>query len=315
MAGGFLAVAVVSAGVIRLRYEKTIINTMPQTAYSAANTKLKWGVYAGGEVNEAIEVQRTVGRKPDYLPTFVHWGNNSDFPSKMAEYAYLQRQTLVIYWEAMDYNAENPETDGRFSYGEILTGKFDGYLETFAGVAAKYGRPIILIPFEEMNGNWYPWAVTLNGNTPQKHIDAYRYVRRFFDKATNVKFGWAINNDSIPDTQDSEPLTYYPGDKYVDYVGVNGFNFGDPWQSWTEVFDDSLKKLATLNKPIIIFSMASGTDTKKEKWITTAGEEISSYDKLEGWIWFNQKKEQDWRIWSDPRSLRAFKRSMLGLEN
>ena len=107
------------------------------------------------------------------------------------------------------------------------------------------------------------------------------------------------------------PVTsdYYPGDAYVDYVGVDGFNFANPWQTFGEVFDTAITKLQTYHKPIYIFSMGSTAGSSKAAWITEGlGTHIKTYPNVKGWVWFNMNdRGTNWLIDSDPASLSAFK--------
>jgi hypothetical protein len=273
------------------------------------NKKL-WGAYVGWLAGDAPAFEAKVGKTMDLQATFVHWGNESDFPGYLTASDEAKPKTLVIFWEAMDYN--DPAVDQpRFSYRAILRGDWDDYIRSFAAAAKNYGEPVILIPFEEMNGDWYPWSGTENGNTPAEHIAAYRYLREFFRSAANVKFGWDVNSDSVPDTGGNRIDKYYPGAAYVDYVGLDGFNFGDPWLSFGDLFGSGLKKLAAYRKPIYIFSMACAEDKRKADWIRDAlTAQITAYPLIAGWVWFNEKKEKDWRVWSDPSSLAAFRAAL-----
>jgi hypothetical protein len=274
------------------------------------STSLSWGAYTGWLVSEAEKFQQNVGAEMDYLAVFVHWGNESEFPVDMAQYAKSKNMTLVIYWEAMDYNVSSP-IDPRFSYDAIIRGDWDPYILGFAESVRSFGGPVIIVPFEEMNSDWYPWSGMVNGNNSTKHILAYRHVRDMFRYAGNASFGWAVNNVSVPDTQLNARLNYYPGDNYVDYVGVDGFNFGDPWQTFSQTFDEALVDVSTLGKPVIIFSMACSSGPQKDEWIRDALQVgISSYDGVVGWIWFNEDKEEDWRVWSTDESLQAFQESV-----
>lgn len=274
-----------------------------------ATSPIQWGAYAGYRVSDFTSFQQTIGKTMNYAAVFIHWGNENAFPKDIADMAKRDNQTVVIYWEAMDYNFSPLASDSRFSYDQIILGRYDTYIKSFAVEAKLSGVPVILIPFEEMNGDWYPWSITKNGNSPQKHVDAYRHIRSFFSDVPNVKFGWAINNDSVPNTTTNQPLSYYPGDAYVDIVGVDGFNFDDPWQTFGEVFDRPINSLNSINKPQMIFSMASAPGTQKADWIREAAVKIAAYPKVTGFIWFNENKEKDWRIWSDANSLSAFQTS------
>jgi beta-mannanase len=214
---------------------------------------------------------------------------------------------LVIFWEATDYNVGGVNQP-RFSYDAMLRGDWDEYFKSFAAGAKAYGGEVILVPFSEMNGNWFPISGTLNGNTPAKHNAAYQRIRGFFRDATNVKFGWAPNNISVPNTPGNQIKDYYPGDAYVDIVGVDGFNFGTNWMTFSQVFNDSLAILKTYRKPIYIFSFASAAGTGKAEWIRDAIDvQIPKLPEIKGWVWFNESKERNWLVNSDPASLAAFK--------
>ena len=270
-------------------------------------SKVKWGAYVGWLPTDVTTFESKVGKEMDYVATFVHWGNENEVPLDLGTITKSRGKTLVLYWEAMDYNVTSPE-DPRFSYDAILAGKWDSYITDFAAQAKNFGGQIILIPFEEMNGDWYPWSGTKNGNSAAKSIAAYTYVHKFFKGIDNVKFGWTVNNVSSPDSSGNQILDYYPGDEVVDYVGINGFNFDDPWVSFAEVFNTGLARLETIDKPIIIFSMSCAPGTQKAAWITTGlGSELYKHPKIVGFIWFNENKEKDWRVWSDANSLAAFK--------
>jgi beta-mannanase len=221
---------------------------------------------------------------------------NSVFPSVGADLK-PSNKTLVIFWEQYGVTLDS-----------IIAGESDAYIRKFALDAKNYGGQVILSPFHEMNGNWDPWGGTVGQNTPQKVVQAWRHIHDVFGTVTNVKFAWAVNNISVPDTTANAIAAYYPGDAYVDYVAVDGFNFGNPWQSFDAVFGKALNTVAAYKKPIYILSMASAAGAQKPAWITDAVTvQMKKYPLLRGWLWFNENKEQDWRINSDAATLAAFK--------
>lgn len=251
------------------------------------------------------EFETKVGDNPDHMAAFVHWANNQ-FPTYMAPFTKDKGRTLVIFWEPSDHYIGGT-VQPKFTMDEILAGKWDTYIKNFADQSRSYGSPIILIPFSEMNGNWNPWSGTTNGNTPEKVVAAYRYVHNVFGDVPNVQWGWAPNAQSVPDTAANAIEKYYPGDAYVDIVGVDGFNFNNPWMTFDQVFNKSLTVISKYNKPIYIFSFASAAGSGKAAWITDAlTTQMKKWPLIEGWTWFNQNKEQNWLVWSDAESLSAF---------
>ncbi len=282
----------------------------PGTSQSTTTPKTyAWGVYSGWSNADMQEFETRVGENPNHMAAFVHWANNQ-FPTYMEPFTKAKGRTLIIFWEPSDYLIGGTVQEN-FTADAILAGRWDAYIRKFATDSATYGSPIILIPFSEMNGNWNPWSGTTNGNTPEKVVAAYRHVRTVFGNVPNVKFGWAPNAQSVPNTDANAIERYYPGDSYVDIVGVDGFNFGDPWLSFDQVFNKALTTISAYNKPMYIFSFASDAGYLKASWITDAlTVQLDKWPLIAGWVWFNQNKENNWLIWSDAASLSAFKNAI-----
>ncbi len=267
---------------------------------------LTWGVFAGSNPTTIADFESKIKVNPDYLAYFIHWPNGEGkLPAWIKGVAGTKKRTLVIFWEASDHTIGGTDQPA-FSYSRILAGEHDTYIEDFAEQLRVYKDPIILIPFSELNGNWTPWSGTMNGNTPEKAVEAYRYVHGFFDDVPNVKFGLALNASSVPNTPENALTAYYPGDAYVDYVGLDGFNMGDPWHSFNEIFGSGLKTISLYNKPMFIFSFASAEGNEKALWIQDAFDEMKKYPSLKGFIYFNQNKERNWLLWSDKKTQNAF---------
>lgn len=268
---------------------------------------IKWGVFAGSNPTVIADFENRVSENPDYLAFFVHWGNGGGaLPSFLSDYAYKKDRTLVLFWEASDYKLGGT-VQPDYSYQSILSGKWDTYFKDFAKQLTVYKGPIILVPFSELNGNWNPWSGTTNGNKPQDAVVAWRYIHKFFDAVPNVKFGLAVNAASVPNTPENQIANYYPGDAYVDYVGVDGFNMGNPSLSFDALFNKPLNILKQYNKPVMIFSFGTGASPDKAAWLNDAlNVQLQKYPFVTGWIYFNQNKERNWLLWSDPNTFSVF---------
>ncbi|MEP7167096.1 MAG: glycosyl hydrolase [Candidatus Woesebacteria bacterium] len=307
---------------VYLRYkERPLMSLQPASSPQAARptpTKplepFRFGAYVGANVSDMTAFEKTIGKPLQILAVFVHWGNEKDFPLQYAASVRDRKKTLLIYWEAKDYTIDSV-TQPTFNFDSVIRGDWDSYFKKFAEDAKSYNGPVILVPFDEMNGDWSPWSGTVNGNSPAKYVKAYQHLHAFFKTAPNVKFGWAVNNDSVPDTADNQFEKYYPGDAYVDYIGVDGFNFDDEfWETWDDVFADSLKRLEAYQKPTFIFSSASAPGRLKAQWILDFGTHRTAYPYLVGWIWFNENKEKNWTVNSDEGSLNAYKQVISALK-
>ena len=186
----------------------------------------------------------------------------------------------------------------------ITNGSRDAYLKTFADAAKATGKTIWLRPFHEMNGNWYPWG-TVSGNSPAKLIAAYRHVHDIFvaEGATNVKFVWCPNVDY-------KLSSFYPGNAYVDYAAIDGYNNGKPWRSFSNLFGATYNAVAAAStKPIFLAETGCVEGgSGKAAWITDMFKQISTkYTRIVGVCWFDANQVYDWRLETSSASLNAFR--------
>ena len=101
---------------------------------------------------------------------------------------------------------------------------------------------------------------------------------------TNVTWVWSPNIDF----SNSVPLReLYPGDSYVDWVAMDGYNWGNigawhTWDSFSTLFQQTYDEmLAITSKPMMIGEMASTEqDGNKAAWISDAYTTPVSYTHL-----------------------------------
>lgn len=266
----------------------------------SATDPLLWGAYAGNNPGDLENFEQLVDASVDIQAVFVGW--NDPFPREIASRLKRDGKTMLIFWEQYSVSLE-----------AINAGLSDDYIASFAQQAREYSAPIILSPLHEMNGNWNPWGGygfdNRPINSPELIIAVWKRLHDAFISSDNVKFAWAVNNVSVPDISENAASVYYPGDAYVDYVGVDGFNFGNPWQNFRQVFDKSMAEMAKYNKPIYLFSIASAAGEAKHEWISEGlGVIVKQYKNIAGWVWFHQNgPDRNWTINSDAASLNAFK--------
>ncbi len=254
---------------------------------------IQWGAYAGETVSEIQNFETLMGKQTEIVSVFYAF--TDDFPTTYQSAIGAKGKTLLIFWE--------PTTN----LDQINNGNQDAYLRAFAAGAKAYGYPIILAPFHEVNGNWDVWDGTVSNNSPAKFLTAWKHVHDLFIGVNNVKFALSYNAGSVPDVVGNQMSDYYPGDNYVDYLGLDGFNFGSPWQSFDAIFAVPIIELESYHKPIYIFSMASTAGAGKAAWISDFGSEVYKFP-ISGWVWFNQNgTDGNWLVNSDSASLTAFK--------
>jgi hypothetical protein len=290
------------------------------------------------EPDVLVKYSAAIRRRPDFLVWYAAWADGA--------FGKEQRKILrtldswgtvpVIAWDPMDHRGA-PIDQPEYALATIVRGDHDALIESWARGLAAFGSPVVLNFAHEMNGNWYPWGVGVNGNQPGEFIAAWRHVHDIFTRAgaANVRWLWTPNEmyEDVPATLEA----VYPGDDYVDWYGMNGFNWGEAirwkncdcqsaWRTFTEVFDKTYLRLIELgDKPIMIGEVGSAeSGGSKADWITDAlmVQIPEHYPRIRAIAWFNSiatgldtvepgvveptTTSVDWRVDSSEASLEAF---------
>jgi beta-mannanase len=218
----------------------------------------------------------------------------------------------MITWEP-DLDSGEPTNQPNYSPARIAAGAFDPYIRRAAREAAAYGQPFLLRFAHEMNGSWYEWGA-IPGNSPADYVAMWRHVVSIFreEGATNVRWVWSPN---VYGSGGTEPFqAYYPGDEWVDFVSLDGYNWSglkpSGWRSFAEVFESSYQAMTELTgKPLMISETASPeTGGDKAAWIREILTVLPTrMPRVRALIWFDRLKETDWRIDSSVASDLAFR--------
>ena len=186
------------------------------------------------------------GRWPATWSFWNNWGGtDSAFPTAAA--SQLRGGTVpFIFWAPVE---PDHLTSDKWTYNTIRRGDHDAYITQFAQDAKAYGGRVLLRFAHEMDGDWFPWGIGRFDNTRRNFILAWRHVYNIFKSvgARNVKFVWSPNGYY---SKRGVPIKdVYPGDKYVDYLAISGFNWGAPkWQTMAQVLETKLKELEAVTK-------------------------------------------------------------------
>jgi mannan endo-1,4-beta-mannosidase len=286
-----------------------------------------WGAFAPG-VPYALDAlkgaERRAGRRPAIALWYQDWAGGS-FPAAAA--ARLARLGVVpmITWEpwraplaAGTLTVNQP----RYRLARIAAGAFDGYIRRYALAVRRYGGAVMLRPFHEMDGFWYPWGGTVNRNTPAQFIAAWRHVHDVFTRlgVDNVTWVWSVNAGSVPNRAGNLPRDYWPGGRYVDWIGISGFNWGrarsfGSWISFDTIYRRRIAVLLRYHRPIALTEIAApevGGD--KATWIAQTFARLSHYPRVRALIWYDKRDSrlEDWRIQSSPAAQAAFARAVAG---
>ncbi|MEU4243551.1 glycosyl hydrolase [Actinoplanes sp. NPDC026619] len=269
----------------------------------------------------AADVKDLYGVTPASVMWFDSWGSGQAFPVDAARALWRQGIMPHYTWEPWD-TALGATDPAQIHLSDIIDGSWDGYIKARAREFAAVKLPILVRWGHEFNGNWYPWGIANNNADPSLYVRAYRHVHDLVEAAgaRNVQWVWAFNNGSSPDEAYNDPAAAYPGDRYVDWVGIDGYNWGfgpswdpagDHWASFDQTFATAYAKARAVapRRPVMIGEFASTEDGgDKAQWIADANTTLrgGAYPALKLLTWFDLTKEESWSPGSSPAALSAF---------
>jgi hypothetical protein len=247
-------------------------------------------------------------------PAVVNWFQDWSGGFVVEHFEDVSRRGAIpmVTWSPQDYPKNgNTVKQPDYALRTITAGNHDSYIRNYARNAAAWGKPMYLRFAHEMNGNWYPWSPGVNGNTSAQYVASWRHVHKIFEQegATNVRWVWSPNIALSYTTPFAE---VYPGDAYVDWVGIDGYNWGgSQWTSFADVFGPSYRTLARMTrKPIMIAETGSvESGGNKARWIRRAllNDVPQSFPRIKAVLWFSINYDRDWRVNTTPESLTAYK--------
>jgi hypothetical protein len=285
------------------------------------------GIYYGNQgwkMDQVRAMEAWQGKRHAVVNLFTDWCNrtktldnlfNQQLPS-----IWANGNVPVVTWEP--YLCSPSATPNDVTV-RAARGDYDAYLNAWADRMVKFvrgpdgslhsadDRRVYIRLAHEMNGDWYPWSPVVGGNSAASYQLMWQNVRRIFwvkglDSST-VQWIWAVNNE---DAGSAHAESYYPGDAYVDWIGIDGYNWGasQSWSSWSapqQVFGPMVARLRGLTaKPLALTETASSSSkpgkvdvAAKSQWIT----ELFTYATASTTgarmiVWFNEDKETDWAV-------------------
>ncbi|MFT3904497.1 MAG: glycosyl hydrolase [Niabella sp.] len=247
-------------------------------------------------------------KKPSMAMMFDGWNaeGSKNFPIEFCRNAEAGGYLPHVTWEPM------------MGLSELISGKYDNDIKKYGEAIASFGKPVILRFAHEFNGDWYPWSIMNEQLIPAStYVTAFRYVHEKIREAggLNAYWVWAPNVENGAKNQQTIE-SYYPGDAYVDLIGMDGYNFGTSqsfsrWQSFTDIFENLYNKVTTAypHKPVFISEMGcSSTGGDKAAWIADMFIQLENkFPKINSFVWFNINKETDWRFTETQAITDAFK--------
>lgn len=237
------------------------------------------GFFPGwGELEDKVNVEEfrafevLSGKSVAISPFSNFWGEeyvSLNQLNTMAEYGAVPILRLMPwgepYWEPYAFQPD-------FALQKIIDGEFDEFLVKWADAIIAFGKPVMVNFGVEMNGNWFPWSGIFQGggekgsfgdpnlaDGPERYAAAYRHIIDLFRKkgVRNATYLFHPNFESYPDKPWNDLSQYYPGDDYIDWVGVSLYGESHTkydWYGFEEAMEPVYNRLVKLfpNKPLML---------------------------------------------------------------
>jgi hypothetical protein len=238
-----------------------------------------------------------------------NWFESRKFPAPTCD--WIRGLGKIQYIRLMlRSDAEQDRAEKLFTLANILRGRFDEDLRSWAREAKQFGSPLLVEWGIEPNGRWFSWNGKWNGGAkegPARYVAAYRHIVDLMraEGADNLQWVWHVNWLDQPETDWNRFENYYPGESYCDWVGLSAYGPLTPRAvDGTESFRFKMRtayprltKIAP-GKPVIISEFGCALNHRKvdaDEWAREALEDLFSgrWPAVIGFCWWNESWEND----------------------
>ena len=250
---------------------------------------------------------------------FSHnWYEGRGFPLETATWI-REAGSLPFIRMMLRSSAEQGVEEPVFTLQAIIAGQFDDDFRSWCMVARDFGATLLAEYGTEVNGEWFSWNGVWNGgggrpgygapseaDGPERFRDAYRHIIQTCrdEGAQNITWVFHVNNGDWPEGDWNALENYYPGDEWIDWIGVSVYGAQTPqddyWEEFRQGMDAVYPRLAALapGKPIALLEFGVTKNNPlgdQAEWARAALTDITSlrYPRLIGFSWWNEWWQND----------------------
>ncbi|BCM90821.1 endoglucanase H [Abditibacteriota bacterium] len=290
--------SIVSTATLKVTGPKAKFEPENGQVYHGASLPETWS--ENGLGRQIKQYNEAAGKRISVVTWFASTYENGTVTSWRQNYSYsLERvkrlgALSLIKFSTQDYAWDS--THKMFDLKDIAGGTWDDYFIEAAHTVGDFKLPVFISIDHEMNGNWYPYSQTYPGSktTAADYVAAWKRIVSIFRKegANNAAFVWSPN---VPDIGGIPYTDYYPGDDYVDWVGIS-FYSGNSMSAMDTIY----RQLAP-RKPFFITEWATSTEQDRlnslfpgdVEWVKQFFTAIETrYPRVKAISWFNWQNAQ-----------------------
>lgn len=241
---------------------------------------------------------------------FASWAQDDTggVPLEQIESSYRRGVPVLLSYEPWPLEGHSQWS----VLSDTAKGEYDNVIRAAAQTVAALEQPILIRFGHEMDiDRLYPWS----GRNPEKYVAAYQQIVNIFreEGATNALWVWSPGGML-------DAKQYYPGDTYVDYVGVTILQF-TAWEfdagyleprPIKDLINEKYQLFLNLHKPMIISEL--GVDLEEELKTDAIRSFVASlryFPQIRAVVYFNDRnppmtdiaERPDWALSEDQRTL------------
>ncbi|MEG2199794.1 MAG: glycosyl hydrolase, partial [Anaerovorax sp.] len=264
--------------------------------YFSQDSPLTWGIFepCAPEFMQVLhEMEGYLDYEFPFLISYQHFTREGIPENLQTMFSNAKKEEKILEL-SLQTTAQN-STEGNMVY-DILKGEFDEYIDQLGATIKDYKMPVLMRFCNEMNGDWCVYSAYHTGKDTEIYKAFYTYIYTIFQEVgvDNVIWIWNPNARSFPDFKWNHELCYFPGNAYVDVVGMTAYNTGtyyegELWESFSQLYDETYESYARKYKlPLMITEFASSSvGGDKAKWITQMFQHMKTYDHLKVALWWS----------------------------
>ncbi len=241
---------------------------------------------------------------------------NFNLMKKLIQEAHQNGSIITISW-----HANNPVTDGNSwdktpAVSQILKDtefkkKFEGYIEKvanfFLDLKDDNGKliPIVFRPWHEMTGSWFWWGG--ENRTTEEYKQLFREtVELLRDKHNVHNLLYTYSPDKI--YHNTEYLLNYPGDEWVDMLGIDIYDSGN--HDYIKMTTNALELIkyiaAAKNKPFAFTETGREIIPENNWWTETFYEAVKNSGASYALVWRNASNDHHYAPFKGHNSAENF---------
>jgi cellulose synthase (UDP-forming) len=229
------------------------------------------GLQSGGrtDVNQK-NILSSAGRDLTSVTYIEHAWNPKQEPFLSLAEIKKNGKIPLISWH-------NAATNNGALYKEILNGRHKAYLQSAAKKLREFRDPVFL-SFGDVEADQVE---------SEQFILTWQYLYTFFNSLgiSNITWVWHCPKP--------EYEAYYPGEKFIDWIGVSILNQSTVRpHSFSDIYESYRQKLGKFQKPVMIMSLRCASGENQDEWLATAFRDMSkNYREIHGTV----LSEEDYR--------------------